>query len=139
TTADPVNFPAEKVRKQIIFDVTGLPTRPCVVVLIDTVRETLTQIDSENDERFLPVHVILIDRKSGTDSTWIGDWLTWRETIANAFLSQVLTDVPGCWDVDIKAIQVVDAQRLLGKSYEDAQGGFTIEAKITTARIRPEE
>lgn len=132
-------FPENKIVKQITFDETNLPTRPCIVVLLDSVREELTQIDTENDKRVFPVHVILIDRKSRTDHTWVGDWLTWRETIASAFLSQVLEDVDGTWDLDIKAMQVIDAQRLLGPAYQDARGGFTIEATCDTDRTRPDE
>jgi hypothetical protein len=134
-TALPSDIPAERIYKQLAEDRTNIK-HPCIVLLLDGVRETCEAFSSEEDERVLPVQVHVMDSKDRKEPTWLAPWLARRQAIIDALLMQVPEDITGVWDVKVEPTSVIDGMRLLGKSYEDSRGGFTIRAKITTARRR---
>jgi hypothetical protein len=124
------------IQKQFLPDLANA-SFPFVFVTLEGVRKGLAPFSTEEDERRLPVAVLLMDRFAFRESGKLGAWLDWEEKIDDAFLMQVLTPaVPGCWHVEMKPAEAIDARRILGAAYQHAKAGYVLEPWVTTPRKR---
>lgn len=113
-------------------------TLPCVVVNLEGCRETLAPLDTEFDQRTLPVNVVLLHRADlRSDAETLTRWLSWRESLSDAYLMQIFDDVTEVWHVDVEPLDAVDSQRLVGPEYQGGASGMILKALARTARRRP--
>ena len=128
--------PEQIYLRKTVGDVANV-MRPCWIVSLDDARETMDAFSTEDDCRTLPVVATFLDRKDRKNTADIPGWLASRQQVANAFLMQLLPDVLEVWHVDVRPLDVLDMQRVMGPGYEDAQGGFMFLPQAITTRIRP--
>jgi hypothetical protein len=116
---------------------------PCAFVTIKDCKQTLVPFTTETDDRTLPVACHLMDRESSQDASTLSPWLLWLEQMTSAFLMQIFDalsegPIPGTnWHVEIRTMDVLDAQRSAGPGYQHAVSSFWLDCRVTTARVRP--
>lgn len=79
-----------------------------------------------------PTNVLICDRKPADLHTWAPTCLGWRSTIA--YCARNLTTLPGvieCWDVDVRALKIVDP---LAQAYQFIVSGLIVRAHTMKTR-----
>ena len=109
---------------------------PCVLVTLEGCKEVLQAIETEKDERVLPVQVHLLDRQDLRSQTDLSRWLSFVQSIGEAFLMQLMEDVPEVWHVEVRPMETLMAQEALGPKYMNAASSWLIEARAITPRRR---
>jgi hypothetical protein len=109
---------------------------PCVLVTLEGCRPECHPLTTEQDERVLPVSVLLLDRSDRRDDSDLSRWLQWLEDSVDALLMQLYADVPACWHADVRPLDAVDAQESVGPSYQSMRGGFLVIPRVITDRRR---
>jgi hypothetical protein len=110
---------------------------PCILVTLDGSRPECHPIDTEQDERVLPVSALLLDRSDRRDDSDLARWLQWLEDAVDALLMQLYDDVPECWHADVRPLDAIDAARSVGPEYSVQASGFVISPRVITGRRRP--
>lgn len=126
---------AGRVYKTKMPDMAAKESR-CVLCSLEGMRAEVGPLDTESDEWVLPVSVKLLDRSSRRDNADLARWLSWQQSIKAAFLMQLFDDVPTCWHVDIRPLEVIDAQTQIGPGYLQQEGSFVISPRLVVPRVR---
>lgn len=110
---------------------------PCVLVTLEGSRPKLHPLTTEEDERVLPVGVLLLTRADLRDSGDLPRWLAWLEGLHDALLMQLYEDVEECWHADVEPMDAVDAMRAVGPAYQEQASGLLVLPRVVTTRRRP--
>ncbi len=130
------DVPAERVYVRLTGDRAKI-TFPCVIVCLDGVKETWAPLDTESDLLTLPVNLVLghrLDLRS--DDVLLQKWLGWRQLLRVAYLMQLMADVPEVWHVEVKPMETIDSQRLIGPEYAGGAAGLILEPQVVVPRVR---
>jgi hypothetical protein len=129
------DIPSERIYVRKLPD-TATVQFPCILVTLEGAKPECFPLDTEYDERLLPVSVLLLNRSSRRDDSDLSTWLTWLEDAVNALLMQLYDDVPDCWHADVRPMDSVDQQRIIGPEMGIMASGYVITPRVVTARRR---
>lgn len=109
---------------------------PCVLIHLEGVKEVLRPIETEWDERILPVQVTVLDRQDQRQDDLLGLVLWWRQKMSETFLMQLLERVPEVWHVEVKPFETHEAGTAIGPEYQKMRNSFLLECHVITPRRR---
>jgi hypothetical protein len=136
-TAAALSGVGTKVYRRLTGDRAAV-TMPCLIVNLEGCKEEWRPLDTEYDVLTLPVNIALAHHADmrATDPM-LARWLLWRQNLRVAFLMQLMDDVSEVWHVEVRPLDTLDSQRVIGPEFQGFASAVMLLPEVVVPRVRP--